>query len=147
MSASRRMAFAAVIFLPTLFLVSSGGSQRNGKQASGDIDRGRYLVENVAMCGECHTPRNAQGELLRGQWLQGATVWIVPIIKDPNWAERVPGLAGLPSFNEEQVERVLEKGTGPEGEALRPPMHIYHMNPDDAKAIVAYLKSLPPGPR
>jgi hypothetical protein len=52
-------------------------------------------------------------------------------------------LAGLGGFTEQQVERVLEQGTGPEGEVLRPPMHIYHMAPQDAKAIVAYLKSLP----
>jgi hypothetical protein len=37
---------------------------------------------------------------------------------------------------------VLEKGTGPEGEQLRPPMHIYHMHHADAVAIAAYLKSL-----
>jgi hypothetical protein len=41
------------------------------------------------------------------------------------------------------MERVLEKGIGPQGEALRPPMHIYHMTPADGKAIIAYLKSLP----
>jgi len=46
----------------------------------------------------------------------------------------------------EGVERVLEKGTGPEGETLRTPMHIYHMNPSDAKAIIAYLRSLPQSP-
>jgi hypothetical protein len=61
----------------------------------------------------------------------------------PNWADRAPALAGLPSFTEEQVERVLEDGTGPNGELLRPPMHIYHMAPADARAIAAYLKSLP----
>jgi hypothetical protein len=35
------------------------------------------------------------------------------------------------------------KGTGPQGEVLRPPMHIYHMKHEDAKAIIAYLNSLP----
>jgi hypothetical protein len=29
------------------------------------------------------------------------------------------------------------------GEVLRPPMHIYHLNHDDAVAIIAYLKSVP----
>jgi hypothetical protein len=61
----------------------------------------------------------------------------------PNWADRAPALAGLPSFTDAQVETVLEDGTGPNGEALRPPMHIYHMSPPDARAIAAYLKSLP----
>jgi hypothetical protein len=48
-------------------------------------------------------------------------------------------------LTEEEAERVLEKGTGPQGEVLRPPMHIYHMKHEDAKAIVAYLSSLPRG--
>jgi mono/diheme cytochrome c family protein len=109
----------------------------------GEIERGRYLVENVAMCGECHSPRNARGDLDRNAWLQGAPIWIRPVAPIQNWADSVPALAGLPSFTTEQVERVLEKGTGPEGEVLRPPMHIYHMNSADAKAISAYLKSLP----
>ena len=55
-------------------------------------------------------------------------------------------LAGFPGLAEEQGERVLEKGTGPGGETLRPPMHIYHMNPADAKAITSYLRSLPEKP-
>jgi hypothetical protein len=49
----------------------------------------------------------------------------------------------LGGFTDAQVERVLEDGTGPNGETLRPPMHIYHMAPADARAIAAYLKSLP----
>jgi hypothetical protein len=42
---------------------------------------------------------------------------------------------------------VLEKGLQPNGRAIRPPMHVYHMNHEDAAAIVAYLKSLPPNKR
>ncbi|MGA2430619.1 MAG: c-type cytochrome [Candidatus Acidiferrum sp.] len=113
--------------------------------ASGDVERGRYLVEEVAKCPECHTPRNDRGELRKDAWLSGATIWILPVAKIPNWADHAPALAGFPSFTEEQGERILEKGTGPEGEEIRPPMHIYHMNPADAKAIIAYLKSLPRG--
>jgi Cytochrome c len=110
---------------------------------SAEIERGKYLVENVAMCVECHTPRNERGELRQDAWLAGAPVWIRPVAPIPNWADHAPALAGWPSFTEEQGERVLEKGTGPEGEELRPPMHIYHMKHEDAKAIIAYLKSLP----
>ena len=110
-----------------------------------DIERGRYLAEEVAKCSECHTARNEQGELRQDSWLRGAPIWIQPVAPIRNWADRAPALAGLPSFTDEQAERVLEQGTGPEGEALRPPMHTYHMNRADAKAIVAYLKSLPRG--
>jgi mono/diheme cytochrome c family protein len=114
-----------------------------GNGSPAEIERGRYLVEEVAKCPECHTPRNERGELRRDVWLSGAPIWIRPVAAIPNWADHAPALAGLPSFTEAQAERVLEKGTGPEGEELRPPMHIYHMKHEDAKAIIAYLKSLP----
>jgi mono/diheme cytochrome c family protein len=110
-----------------------------------EVERGRYLVEEIAKCPECHTPRNERGELRGDAWLRGAPTWIRPVAHISNWADTAPPLAGFPSFTEEQGERILEKGTGPEGEGLRPPMHIYHMNHADAKAIIAYLKSLPRG--
>jgi hypothetical protein len=113
----------------------------------GDVERGRYLVENVAMCGECHTPRNSRGDLKYDAWLQGASTWIRPVAPIANWADAAPPLAGLPSFTDKQFYTILENGTGPEGEVLRPPMHIYHMHPEDAAAIMAYLKSVPTGTR
>ncbi len=126
--------------------VSRSAAQKKDAVASGtDIKRGEYLVEQIAECGECHSPRNERGELRRDAWLRGARIWIQPVKSIPNWADRAPALAGLPSFTERQVEYVLENGTGPNGEELHPPMHIYHMNHADAKAIAAYLKSLPQG--
>src|ERR1700687_2155801 len=115
----------------------------SGAGEKGEVERGRYLVEEVAKCPECHTPRDGRGELRADAWRRGAPIWIKPVAPISNWADRAPPLAGFPSFTEEQGERILEKGTGPEGEELRPPMHIYHMNHADAKAIIAYLKSLP----
>jgi mono/diheme cytochrome c family protein len=108
-----------------------------------EIERGRYLVEEVAKCPECHTPRRPDGELDSAAWLRGAPIWIRPVAPIANWADAAPALAGLPSFTEQQAEKILEDGTGPNGEPLRPPMRIYHMSPPDARAIVAYLKSLP----
>jgi mono/diheme cytochrome c family protein len=108
-----------------------------------EIARGKYLVEEIGKCTECHTPRDANGQLIREKWMQGAEVWITPVHPTPDWAVRVPPLAGFPSLTEEQGEQVLEQGIGPDGKALRPPMHIYHMNHADAKAVIAYLRSLP----
>lgn len=125
--------------------VSRGAAQKDAAASGTDIKRGEYLVEQIAECGECHSPRNERGELRHDAWLRGARIWIQPVKPIPNWADRAPALAGLPSFTEQQVEYVLENGTGPNGEALHPPMHIYHMNHADAKAIAAYLKSLPRG--
>ena len=119
----------------------------SGAGEKGEVERGRYLVEEVAKCPECHTPRDGRGELRADAWLRGGPIWIKPVAPISNWADHAPPLAGFPSFTEEQGERILEKGIGPEGEELRPPMHIYHLNHADAKAIIAYLKSLPRGDR
>jgi hypothetical protein len=45
-------------------------------------------------------------------------------------------------WGEAGLEKFLETGTGPSGHAADPPMPAYKLRPDDAKAIVAYLKSL-----
>jgi mono/diheme cytochrome c family protein len=107
------------------------------------IERGKYLVEDVAMCEECHTPRDANGNLDESRRLQGAAIWIVPVHRTLNWANRAPALAGFGGFTEEQGEQILEKGVGPNGLEIQPPMHIYHMTHADAQAVIAYLRSLP----
>ena len=58
-----------------------------------EVERGRYLVEEVAKCPECHTPRNARGELEHDAWLRGAPIWIQPVTPNANWAVRAPALA------------------------------------------------------
>jgi len=111
--------------------------------AQGDVDRGRYLVEDIGMCEECHTPRDANGNLDESRRLEGAAIWIVPVHPNTNWSMRAPALAGFPGFTDEQGAQILENGIGPDGLPIQPPMHIYHMTPADAKAVIAYLRSLP----
>ena len=107
------------------------------------IEHGRYLVEDVGMCEECHTPRDDSGNLDESRRLQGAAIWITPVHPTTNWAMRAPALAGFPGFSDAQGEQILENGVGPNGLAIQPPMHIYHMTPADAQAVIAYLRSLP----
>jgi hypothetical protein len=142
-----KVVLVSVVLAIAMVAISSNAFQRRfaipGPPTKAEVERGRYLVEEVAKCPECHTPRKPNGELDAAAWLRGAPIWIKPVAAIPNWADRAPALAGLPSFTEAQAEKILKAGTGPNGEDLRPPMHIYHMAPADARAIVAYLKSLP----
>src|SRR4051812_16166439 len=46
--------------------------QPQSAASQGDVVRGDYLVHNVAMCVQCHTPRTHDGTLLMNQQLQGA---------------------------------------------------------------------------
>lgn len=126
-----------------LSLVAAVSSVSFADLKNDKIERGRYLVEEVGMCGDCHTPPDIQGEPDRSRWLQGAQVWFQPIQSVPNWAYAAPSIAGLGSFTKEQALQVLEKGLGPQGNPVRRPMHRYHMATEDAEAVVAYLQSLP----
>lgn len=134
----------AVSIAATTGAAMQSTSKSNSKaNPAGNVRRGKYLVEEVAKCTECHTPRDAQGQLDRSRWLQGAPIWITPVHPTNNWAENAPALAGFPSFSDADAVNILEKGVGPRGEVIRPPMHIYHLSHDDALAIVAYLRSVP----
>jgi len=139
-----RLPLYLCLFLLTLIAFAGSLSTilLSAKPSTDEAARGQYLVEEVARCSECHTPRDASGNLKAESWLQGAPIWIKSIAPILNWADQAPPLAGLPSFTDAQMENVLEKGLGPNGESLRPPMHTYHMHREDARVIIAYLKSL-----
>lgn len=140
-----RMAACIVLSLAGAIVASTTTIQKSSSSTSNatNIERGKYLVEEVAKCTECHTPRDAHGELDRERWLQGASIWITPVHATPQWAERAPTLAGFPAYSDEDGVNILEKGIGANGESIRPPMHIYHLKHEDAVAIIAYLRSLP----
>ena len=146
----RTVAFVAILFAfysAALILHSQQRGPSQGSvqsQSQSQADRGRYLVEEVAKCSECHTPRDQNQQLDPDRWLQGAPTWIQPVFPMTNWAEAAPPLAGLPNLSDDQMERVLEMGMGVGDSPIQPPMHIYHMNRADAQAIIAYLRSLPP---
>jgi len=106
------------------------------------IKRGQYLVEHVAMCVECHTPRADNGEYDRTEWLKGNVLDIKPIHPMP-FAAVAPQIAGLPTFpTDELALRFLETGTNAFGKISLPPMPQFRLEHDDAVAVVAYLRSL-----
>jgi mono/diheme cytochrome c family protein len=114
-------------------------------QEPGAISRGQYIVEDVAMCGTCHTPRKPDGELDRSRWLAGAPVPYLPAHPDPNWPLQAPRLAGLPPTTDAGMITLLMTAVWTDGKPLRDPMPKFHMTRADADAVLAYLKSLNPG--
>jgi mono/diheme cytochrome c family protein len=133
-----------LIFSGACATLTTARQQGSSKTTQNQIDPGRYLGEEVAKCPECHTPRDANFQLDRSRWLQGASIWIEPVHPVVNWAEFAPPLASLPSFTDEQMQQVLEMGQGTNGMPIQPPMHVYHLAHSDAQAIIAYLRSLRP---
>ena len=119
--------------------MSGKQSPPNSKEV--EIARGRYLVEEVARCPDCHTPRDSTGAVDRSRWLQGAPIWIMPVKSKQDWAMSAPSLINF-SYSDEQAFGILEKGLGTNGIPIQRPMHIYHLHHEDAVAIIAYLRSL-----
>lgn len=117
------------------------GAAKEGASGAG-LERGKYLVHHVAMCVQCHSPRNEQGELDDTRLLQGAPIPVPAPFPDMPWAVQAPDIAGLAGLSDEEEISVLTTGARTTGESPRPPMPPFRMTREDAAAVVAYLKSL-----
>jgi mono/diheme cytochrome c family protein len=109
---------------------------------SGDVARGKYLT-TIGICEGCHTPRDAQDKALPGKFLAGGRR--VGGLMTPNLTPDPE--TGLGKWSEADIVEALRNGKRPDGSAIRPPMGIFfyrHLSDGDARAIAAYLKSLPP---
>ena len=104
------------------------------------VERGKYLVVEVAHCGDCHTPMNEKGEPVQARWLKGTVLPFKPLSPMP-WAEQSVNIAGLPGWKEADAVTFFMTGKRL-GQSPRPPMPEYHLTKSDAEAVVAYLRSL-----
>ncbi|MFZ0863476.1 MAG: cytochrome c [Candidatus Sulfotelmatobacter sp.] len=137
-------AIALVLLLGNLTFAQSQNSQPHNKATGGGaVARGKYIVEGVARCGQCHSPRDSDGNPDRAHWLQGAPVPWVPAKPDSNWPINAPRIGGTPlPASDADMIKLLTTGIWTNGNHLRPPMPQFRMDRGDAEAVVAYLKSL-----
>jgi mono/diheme cytochrome c family protein len=112
-----------------------------------NLERGKYLVEDVARCQECHTPRTATGEFDKSQWMKGATLVGVPATPIAGWHQRSPDITSTSAlwtrWGQDGFSKFLQTATNPRGGKAGPPMPPYMLKAEDADAVAAYLKSLP----
>ncbi len=133
------------LLLGTFVLAQSQDHPSRNKAGSGGggVARGKYIVEGVAMCGQCHSPRDGDGNPDRSHWLQGAPVPWDPPKPDPNWPLTAPRIGGTPlPASDGDMVKLLTTGVWTTGNRLRSPMPQFRMEQSDAEAVVAYLKSL-----
>ena len=136
-------AFATVIFGGSHYIAAQDAKKAAAPAGETTlVARGQYIVEDVAVCGNCHTPRKPNGELDRSHWLAGAPVPYLPAQPTPDWPTFAPRLAGLPPASNAGMITLLTTGVWVTGNPLRDPMPYFHMTRADAEAVVAYLKSL-----
>ena len=109
-------------------------------QSPGNVEHGRYIVTHVAMCIECHSPRDEAGNIIAGHEFLGAAL---PFTPPAGWAQRVPRNRGLLGYDDELAMRLLTQGAiGRHGEQLKLPMPRFHMTQADAADVIAFMRSL-----
>ena len=125
-------------------IVASGVVLR-GQDAK--VQRGKYLVEEVARCQECHTAKTEAGDFDRTKWLKGAKLNIAAIAPVQGWHSTSPDITSTSQlwqrWGAEGMIAFLETSKNPRGNRAGAPMPAYTLSHDDADAIAAYLKSLP----
>lgn len=124
--------------LPDLSLAAVGDT-------TGLVERGEYLVRNVAVCGHCHAAdpqRDPDGPLSGGMafsnWRLG-TVRASNLTPDP--------ATGLGAWTEEEIVRAIRTGEDRDGDVLAPVMPyawLHGMSDRDALAVARYLKTREP---
>lgn len=122
---------------------SSGQSNQTAVER-GLLERGKYIADDLAVCSQCHTPRDAQGALDRSKWLEGAPLWLNPAQAIEDWPLQAPRIAGDPPGTDAEIIKLLTTGIWRDGKPLRAPMPQFRMSANDAQAVLAYLKSLTP---
>jgi len=130
------------------------GSRADASQqaavASNMVERGRYLAA-IMDCAGCHNQGSFSPQPEQGL-LQGGTVGFeVPqlgVFWPPNLTSHPT--AGLGQWSEADIIRAVRTGVRPDGRQLAPAMPYMayrHLSDEDARALAAYLKSLPPSDR
>ena len=148
-----RSGFATALLLMALSYIGIAQAAQPAKdQAKSQpndnvVARGKYIVEGLAVCSQCHTPRDSSGTPDRSRWLQGGPVWLVSAEPIANWPLVAPRIAQSPPGTDAEMVKLLTTGIWRDGKQLRPPMPQFRMSVSDAEAVVAYLKSLNPAPR
>jgi mono/diheme cytochrome c family protein len=142
------MAVTLTVVLGLLLLLPSvGATQPGGSGGAALIERGRYLV-TIMDCGGCHTPGALAGKPDSARGLAGSDIGFggpFGVVYPKNLTPDAE--TGLGAWTEAEIDRAVRRGQSRDGRPLVPimPWPSYGVLSDaDARAVSAYLKSLPP---
>jgi mono/diheme cytochrome c family protein len=139
------MLLSAACALVILLAVGFWRAEAAGRD---QVQRGKYLV-TLGLCTDCHTPGYFFGKPDAGRFLGGSEVGFeIPglgVFHGPNLTPDKD--TGLGQWSADEIVRAIRTGARPDGRVLAPimPWHAFaQMTGEDAQAVAAFLKSLPP---
>ena len=124
-------------------LVASAGSAL----AQAPVERGKYLVNTIMTCQNCHTPKGERGAPVFERDLSSGLSWDEPPFKVTASNITQDKETGIGSWSDADIKKALQKGERPNGVRLAAimPYDFYEiLTPGDLNAIVAYLKTVKP---
>jgi mono/diheme cytochrome c family protein len=134
------LALAGAVAIATML----GGA----RAADPQVERGKYLA-SIGGCMDCHTPGYFFGKPDMARHLGGSEVGFeiagLGVFHGSNLTPDKE--TGLGNWSNEQILKAMQEGVRPDGRMLAPVMPwraLANLTKEDALAIVAYLKALPP---
>jgi mono/diheme cytochrome c family protein len=106
-------------------------------------NRGAYLVNALAHCAECHSPRDVFGGIIESQRFAGG-----PSPDGKGWVPNITQKS-LGKWSDGDIAYLLETGSVPDGDSVGGDMaavvrNTAQLSAADRAAIATYIKSLPP---
>ena len=130
----------------TILLVAFAATLGLANAQSALVKRGDYLVNGILTCGNCHTPKGPQGDIMDKAFSGGLEFDERPFkVTAPNITPDKE--TGIGTWTDDQIKNAITRGVRPDGTKLIQlmPFDAYaKMAPDDLNAIVAYLRSIKP---
>jgi len=124
----------------------------DGATAESPVGRGDYLVNTIMACGNCHTPRDAEGKAISEKAFSGGLTFATPAFTAtaPNITPDLD--TGIGSWSDAEIKRAMVEGNRPDHgrlagvplAAIMPANFYKALLPDDLDAIVGYLRGLKP---
>jgi len=130
--------------------IGASGAQDSTPSTTPDkarLARGKYLMESVVACGNCHVARGEKGEPLFSRGLSGGMVFDEPLFKAYASNITPDRENGIGKWTDAQLGKAIREGVRPDGSVIGPPMPIAfyrHISDADLAAIIAYLRVQPP---
>ena len=124
----------------------------DGAMAETPAERGGYLVNTIMACGNCHTPRDADGKTIAERAFSSGLTFTTPafVATAPNITPDVE--SGIGSWSDAEIRRALVEGMRPDHgrlagvplAAIMPANFYRALLPDDLDAVIAYLRTVKP---